>query len=63
MRNLLRDYFGALLLMGPSLILSVWLALRIRKDAKLIGLSGNGEDVVDGWDNRFWSVRLISLTD
>ncbi|MGD0573312.1 MAG: zinc ribbon domain-containing protein [Sedimentisphaerales bacterium] len=27
------------LLMGPSLILSIWLAFRIRKDAKIIGLS------------------------
>lgn len=29
----------ALLLMGPSLILAVWLAWKIRKDAKLTGLS------------------------
>jgi hypothetical protein len=27
------------LLMGPSLILSIWLAMRIRKDAKLTGIS------------------------
>jgi hypothetical protein len=29
----------ALVLMGPSLILSVWLAWKVRKDAKLTGLS------------------------
>ena len=35
--------FGALLFMGPSLILSVWLAFRVRKDAKIIGLSGTAK--------------------
>jgi hypothetical protein len=30
----------ALIFMGPSLILAVWLMLRVRKDAKTIGLSG-----------------------
>jgi hypothetical protein len=35
--------FGALLLMGPSLILSVWLAFRVRKDATIVGLSGTAK--------------------
>jgi hypothetical protein len=36
----------ALLLMCPSLVLSVWLSGKIRKDAKLTGLS---ETAVKGW--------------
>jgi hypothetical protein len=35
--------FGALLFMGPSLILSVWLAFRVRKDATIVGLSGTAK--------------------
>jgi len=31
------------LLMGPSLILSVWLAFRVRKDATIVGLSGTAK--------------------
>ena len=31
------------LLMGPSLILSIWLAFCVRKDAKIIGLSGTAK--------------------
>jgi len=36
---LFRKPMQALLLMGPSLILSVWLGLKVKKDAKLVGLS------------------------
>jgi hypothetical protein len=35
--------FRALFLMGPSLILSVWLAFRVRKDATIVGLSGTAK--------------------
>ena len=34
------------ILIGPSLVLSVWLAFRVRKDAKIIGLSGTAKK---GW--------------
>jgi len=40
-----------ILLMGPSLILSVWLAVRVRKDAKLIGLSSTA--------GKWWIIGVI----
>lgn len=43
----------ALLLMGPSLILSVWLAWRIRKDAKLTGLSNTAK--------KWWVIGTIAF--
>ena len=42
-----------LLLIGPSLILSVWLAFRVRKDAKIIGLSGTAK--------KWWTVGTIAF--
>ncbi|MGA2324040.1 MAG: zinc ribbon domain-containing protein [Sedimentisphaerales bacterium] len=39
----LEKQFLALALMGPSLILSVWLAFRVRKDATIVGLSGTAK--------------------
>jgi hypothetical protein len=41
------------LLMGPSLILSVWLAYRVRKDAKTIGLSGTAK--------KWWTVGTFAF--
>jgi len=41
------------LLMGPSLILSIWLAFRVRKDAKIIGLSGTAK--------KWWTVGTIAF--
>jgi len=41
------------LLMGPSLILSVWLAFRVRKDATIIGLSGTAK--------KWWTVGTIAF--
>jgi hypothetical protein len=43
----------ALLLMLPSLILAVWLALRVRKDAILVGLSGTAK--------KWWLIGTISF--
>jgi hypothetical protein len=43
----------ALVLMGPSLILSVWLAYRVRKDAKTIGLSGTAK--------KWWTVGTFAF--
>ena len=40
-------------LMGPSLILSIWLAFRVRKDAKIIGLSGTAK--------KWWTVGAIAF--
>jgi hypothetical protein len=45
--------FGALLFMGPSLILSVWLAFRVRKDATIVGLSGTAK--------RWWMAGTIAF--
>jgi hypothetical protein len=42
-----------LLLMGPSLILSVWLAWRVRKDAMLAGLSGTAK--------KWWTIGTIAF--
>jgi hypothetical protein len=47
-----REVLGPLL-MGPSLILSVWLAWRIRKDAKLTGLSSRAV--------KWWIVGTIAF--
>jgi len=33
----------AIVLMAPSLILSIWLAFRVRKDATIVGLSGTAK--------------------
>jgi hypothetical protein len=41
------------LLIGPSLILSVWLAFCVRKDAKTIGLSGTAK--------KWWTVGTIAF--
>ncbi|MGB7582333.1 MAG: hypothetical protein WBL85_07815 [Sedimentisphaerales bacterium] len=41
------------LLMGPSLILSIWLAFRVRKDAKILGLSGTAK--------KWWTVGTIAF--
>jgi len=41
------------LLMGPSLILSIWLAFRVRKDAKIIGLSGTAK--------KWWTIGTIAF--
>jgi len=43
----------ALLLMGPSLVLSVWLAFRVRKDAVLVGLSGTAK--------KWWTIGTIAF--
>jgi hypothetical protein len=40
-------------LIGPSLILSVWLAFRVRKDAKTIGLSGTAK--------KWWTIGTIAF--
>jgi hypothetical protein len=45
--------FVALLLMGPSLILSVWLACKVRKDAVLAGLSGTAK--------KWWTIGTIAF--
>jgi hypothetical protein len=45
--------FALVLLMGPSLILSVWLALRVRKDATLVGLSGTAK--------KWWTIGTIAF--
>jgi hypothetical protein len=39
------------ILMGPSLILSLWLAVKVRKDAKLIGLSSTA--------GKWWIIGVI----
>jgi hypothetical protein len=41
------------ILMGPSLILSVWLAWKVRKDAKLIGLAGTA--------GKWWIIGTIAF--
>ena len=41
------------LLMGPSLILSIWLGFRVRKDAKILGLSGTA--------NKWWTAGTIAF--
>lgn len=41
------------LLMGPSLILSIWLAFRVRKDAKILGFSGTAK--------QWWTVGTIAF--
>ncbi len=41
------------LLMGPSLILSIWLAFRVRKDAKILGLSGTAK--------KWWTIGTIAF--
>ncbi len=41
------------LLMGPSLILSIWLAFCVRKDAKILGLSGTA--------NKWWTAGTIAF--
>ena len=41
------------LLMGPSLILSLWLAFRVRKDAKILGLSGTAK--------KWWTMGTIAF--
>ena len=46
------------LLMGPSLILSIWLAFCIRKDAKILGLSGTANKWWTAGDNRIWPACL-----
>jgi hypothetical protein len=43
----------ALVLMGPSLILSVWLAYRVRKDTTIIGLSGTAK--------KWWTVGTFAF--
>jgi hypothetical protein len=43
----------ALLLIGPSLILSVWLAWKVRKDAMLAGLSGTAK--------KWWTIGTIAF--
>jgi hypothetical protein len=49
----LKKQLSALLLMGPSLILSVWLAFRVRKDATLVGLSGTAK--------KWWTIGTIAF--
>jgi len=41
------------ILMGPSLILSIWLAWKVRKDAKLTGLSGTA--------GKWWIIGTIGF--
>ena len=41
------------LLIGPSLVLSWWLAFRVRKDAKIIGLSGTAK--------KWWTIGTIAF--
>ncbi|MFH1371827.1 MAG: zinc ribbon domain-containing protein [Planctomycetota bacterium] len=47
-----REVFGPMLI-GPSLILSVWLAFRVRKDATLVGLSGTAK--------KWWTIGTIAF--
>jgi hypothetical protein len=51
--SILGKQAGAFLLMAPSLILSVWLALRVRKNAEVIGLSGTAK--------KWWLIGTIAF--
>jgi ribosomal protein L32 len=51
--NILAKQFVAFLFMLPSLILAVWLALRVRRDAILVGLSGTAK--------KWWIIGTIAF--
>lgn len=52
-RRFLEKEIFAVFLMGPSLILSVWLAFRVRKDATLVGLSSTSK--------KWWTIGTIAF--